>query len=91
MAIKTIPLRDVDEYTENIYEAVCVMSGQARHVLNDHIVEKSIREAETEEYGVFDEIEEKTPENYVEKEKPTTEAIAQFLSGNIAWRRRKNF
>ena len=48
MAIKTIPLRDVDEYTENIYEAVCVMSGQARRVLNDRIVERSLREAETE-------------------------------------------
>ena len=58
MAIKTIPLRDVDEYTENIYEAVCVMSGQARRVLNDRIVERALREAETEEYGVFDEIEE---------------------------------
>ena len=91
MAIKTIPLRDVDEYTENIYEAVCVMSGQARRVLNDRIVGRSLREAETEEYGVFDEIEEKTPEDYEEKEKETTEAIAQFLSGDIAWRRRENF
>ncbi|SVA00612.1 uncharacterized protein METZ01_LOCUS53466 [marine metagenome] len=67
------------------------MSGQARRVLNDRIVETSLREAEIEEYGVFDEIEEKTPEQYEEKEKVTTEAIAQFLSGNIPWRRRKSF
>ena len=67
------------------------MSGQARRVLNDRIVERSIREAETEEYGVFDEIEERTAEDYEEKEKEPTEAIAQFLSGDIAWRRRKNF
>ena len=67
------------------------MSGQARRVLNDRIVERSLREAETEEYGVFDEIEERTPEHYEEKEKETTEAIAQFLSGNISWRRRESF
>ena len=29
--------------------------------------------------------------SYEEKEKETTEAIAQFLSGNIAWRRRESF
>jgi len=90
MAIKTIPLREVEEKVENIYEAVAVMSGQARRILNERIVEASLRDLEPEEYGVFDEVEEKTPEQYEEKEKPTTEAISQFLSGDVVWRRRKN-
>ena len=87
MAIKTIQLRNVEQEVENMYEAVCIMSGQAKRVLDDRIVEASIKHAEEEEeYGVFDEIEEKKPEDYIELEKSTTVAIEQFFDGDVKWK-----
>ena len=35
MGIKTIPLRSIEEKVDNIYEAVVVMSGQAKRVLDE--------------------------------------------------------
>ena len=58
MGIKTIPLRSIEEKVDNIYEAVVVMSGQAKRVLDERIVQESIKDAEEDDYGVFDEIEE---------------------------------
>ena len=69
MGIKTIPLRSIEEKVDNIYEAVVVMSGQAKRVLDERIVQESIKDAEEEDYGVFDEVEEKSPEDYIELEK----------------------
>ena len=52
MGIKTIQLRSIEEKVENMYEAVCIMSGQAKRVLDDRIVQASIKDAEEEEdYG----------------------------------------
>ena len=87
MAIKTIRLRNIEKKVENMYEAVCIMSGQAKRVLDDRIVEASIKHAEEEEeYGVFDEVEEKKPEDYIELEKSTTVAIEQFFDGDVKWK-----
>ena len=55
MSIKTIPLRNIEEKVENMYEAVCIMSGQAKRILDERIVQASIKDAEEEDYGVFDE------------------------------------
>ena len=89
MGIKTVPLRNIEEKTDNIYEAVVVMSGQAKIVLDERIVQKSIKEAEEEDYGVFDEIEEKSPEDYIELEKTTSIAIKQFMDGDVKWRKKE--
>ena len=89
MAIKTIPLRRVEEKVENMYEAVCIMFGQAKRILDDRIVEASIKDAEEEDYGVFDEIQEKSPEDYVELEKTTSVAIEQFIEGSVKWRKKE--
>ena len=35
--------------------------------------------------GVYDQIEEKNPEDYEELEKVTTEAVNEFFDGNIKW------
>ena len=51
MAIKTIPLRSIEEKVDNIFEAVCVMSGQAKRVLDERILQASIKDAEEEDYG----------------------------------------
>ena len=87
MAIKTIPLRSIEEKVDNIFEAVVVMSGQARRVLDERIVQASIKDAEEEDYGVFDEIEEKSPEDYIELEKTTSVAVNQFIDGKVKWRK----
>ena len=89
MAIKTIPLRSIEEKVDNIYEAVCVMFGQAKLVLDERIVQASIKDAEEEDYGVFDEIQEKSPEDYVELEKTTSVAVNQFIDGDVKWRKKE--
>ena len=90
MGIKTIPLRSVEEIVENMYEAVCIMSGQAKLVLDDRILQASIKDAEEEEdYGVFDEVKEISPEDYVEMEKTTSVAVDQFIEGSVKWRKKE--
>ena len=90
MGIKTIQLRNVEEKVENMYEAVCIMSGQAKRVLDDRILQASIKEAEEEEdYGVFDEVKEVSPEDYVEMEKATSVAVEQFMEGSVKWRKKE--
>ena len=90
MGIKTIQLRSVEEKVENMYEAVCIMSGQAKRVLDDRILQASIKDAEEEEdYGVFDEVKEVSPEDYVEMEKTTSVAVEQFIEGSVKWRKKE--
>ena len=90
MGIKTIQLRNVEEKVENMYVAVCIMSGQAKRVLDDRILQASIKDAEEEEdYGVFDEVKEVSPEDYVEMEKTTSVAIEQVMEGSVKWRRKE--
>ena len=89
MAIKTVPLRSIEDKVENMYEAVCIMFGQAKRILDDRIVEASIKDAEEEDYGVFDEIQEKSPEDYVELEKTTSVAVEQFIEGSVKWRKKE--
>ena len=90
MGIKTIQLRSIEEKVENMYEAVCIMSGQAKLVLDDRILQASIKDAEEEEdYGVFDEVKEISPEDYVEMEKTTSVAVDQFIEGSVKWRKKE--
>lgn len=87
MGIKTIPFRDVEEHADNMYEAVAAMFSQARRELGERVLEATLQEVESDDYGVFDEVEESTPEEYVEKEKVTTVAINKFLDGDVTWRK----
>jgi len=87
MGIKTIPFRDVEEHADNMYEAVAAMFNQARRELGERVLEATLQEVESDDYGVFDEVEESTPEEYVEKEKVTTVAINKFLDGDVTWRK----
>ena len=90
MGIKTVPLRSIEDIVENMYEAVCIMSGQAKRVLDDRILQASIKDAEEEEdYGVFDEVKEISPEDYVEMEKTTSVAVDQFIEGSVKWRKKE--
>jgi len=87
MALEPLSIRNMEEKTSDIFEAVVVMSKRAKQILNNRIVEELITSADEEEVemGVYDQIEEKTPEDYEELEKVTTTAVNEFVDGDIQW------
>jgi len=91
MALKPLSIRNMEEKTSDIFEAVVVMSKRAKQILNDRIVEEIITSADEEELemGVYDQIEEKNPEDYEELEKVTTAAVNEFVDGDIQWANQK--
>ena len=89
MGLKTIPFREIENQAENMYEAVAAMSGQARVELQERIVSRVISEHQEEELDVYDDYEEKKPEDYEELEKVTTLAVNKFLEGDVNWKKIK--
>ena len=87
MALKPLSIRNMEEKTSDIFEAVVVMSKRAKQILNNRIVEEIITSADEEELemGVYDQIEEKNPDDYEELEKVTTVAVNEFVDGDIQW------
>ena len=92
MALEPLSIRNMEEKTSDIFEAVVVMSKRAKQILNNRIVEEIITSADEEEVemGVYDQIEEKNPEDYEELEKVTTAAVNEFVDGNIQWDQKEN-
>ena len=87
MAVKPLALRKLEKQTKNIYEAVVVMSKRARQINQERYEEKVMNETDDiSEFDVLDELPQVNPEDYEEKEKVTTEALDQFLSGDVQWR-----
>ena len=91
MGLEPLSIKNMEEKTSDIFEAVIVMSKRAKQILGNRIVEEMIESAEEEELemGVYDQIEEKNPEDYEELEKVTTEAVNEFFDGNIKWVKRE--
>ena len=87
MPLKPLSIRNMEEKTSDIFEAVVIMSKRAKQILNNRIVEEIIASADEEEVemGVYDQIEEKNPEDYEELEKVTTLAVNEFIDGGIQW------
>ena len=87
MGLEPLSIKNMEEKTSDIFEAVIVMSKRAKQILGNRIVEEMIESTEEEELemGVYDQIEEKNPEDYEELEKVTTEAVNEFFDGNIKW------
>ena len=86
MSLKPVSFREIEEQTGDMYEAVVVMERRAKQILRDRLVEKSIKEEESREMGVFDEVpDEIDPETYQEVEKVTTVAIEEFINGDLTW------
>ena len=86
MSLKPVSFREIEEQTDDIYEAVVVMERRAKQILRDRLVEKIIKEEESREMGVFDEVpDEIDPETYQEVEKVTTVAIEEFINGDLTW------
>jgi DNA-directed RNA polymerase subunit K/omega len=86
MSLKPVSFREIEEQTVDMYEAVVVMERRAKQILRDRLVEKIIKEEESREMGVFDEVpDEIDPETYQEVEKVTTVAIEEFINGDLTW------
>ena len=87
MALEPLSIRNMEEKTSDIFEAVVIMSKRAKQILNNRIVEEIMTSADEEEMemGVYDQIEEKNPEDYEELEKVTTTAVNEFVDGDIQW------
>ncbi len=86
MGLKPLSIQKMEDRTEDIYEAVVVMSKRAKQVLNNRIMEKMIDAAiEDVEMGVYDQVVDENPEDYVESEKATTVAINEFMDGKLKW------
>ena len=90
MGLKTLPFRDIEDQADNLYEAVAAMSGQARNELQEQILNKKISSHNEEVLDVFDEVEEPSPDEYIEKEKITSVAIDKFFKGKVLWRKIKH-
>lgn len=86
MALEPISIRDLEEKTEDVFEAVVVMIRRSKQIIHQRLVEKMLNDEGMEELSVLDPIpEEKDIEDYIEMEKPTTIAINDFLSGQVKW------
>ncbi|HJL77766.1 MAG TPA: DNA-directed RNA polymerase subunit omega [Candidatus Marinimicrobia bacterium] len=86
MSLKPLSFRQIEEQTGDIYEAVVVMERRAKQILRDRLVEKIIKEEESRDMGVFDEVpDEIDPETYQEVEKVITVAIEEFINGDLTW------
>jgi len=102
MGLQTIPFRKIEEHTEDIFEAVTVISKRARQIIGDRYVIEEERRREEEnldEIGGEDELAptydveevEIDRETYEQKLKPTTMALQEFLSGELKWEKQTMF
>ncbi len=91
MAVKPLALRKLEKQSKNIYESVVVMSKRARQINQDRYEEKVINETDDiSELDVLDELPQVDPDEYEEKEKVTTEAMDEFLSGDLQWKEQES-
>ena len=85
MSLETLSIRDIEEKTADIYEAVVILSKRTRQIIQSRMIERAMEERGGEDLGVFDVSEDKNPEDYVEMVKPSTIAVSDFLDGKINW------
>ncbi|MEE2876400.1 MAG: hypothetical protein VX822_01275 [Candidatus Neomarinimicrobiota bacterium] len=87
MSVEPVHFRDMDEKSEDIFEAAIVIGKRARQIIAERIARNEIvtfdRDSEMEETEFSEEVE---PEHeYVEMEKATTEALGEFLKDELEW------
>ena len=85
MALEPNSIRRMEDQTQDVYEAVVVMSKRAKQVLGNRIVEEIMDSNEEVEMGVYDQVIEKNPEDYEELDKATTVAVNEFIEGGLKW------
>ena len=86
MALKPISVREIEEKTMDVFEAVVVMTKRSKQVIHQRLVDRMLDDEGEIELTALDAIpEEMDPEDFIEMEKPTTIAIQDFLSGQVKW------
>jgi DNA-directed RNA polymerase subunit K/omega len=86
MALKPISVREIEEKTMDVFEAVVVMTQRSKQIIHQRMVERMLDDEGEIELTALDAIpEEKDPEDYIEMEKPSTVAIDEFLAGQVKW------
>ena len=86
MALKPISIRDMEEKTVDVYEAVVVMTKRSKQIIHERLVEKALKSEVGEELSALDPVpEEIDPDDYIEIENPSTVAIDDFLTGKVKW------
>jgi len=101
MGLKTVPFRKIEEHTEDIFEAVTVISKRARQIIGDRYVIEEERRREEENLDEIGGEEEVTPAYEVDTEidreaydsvvKPTTAGLTEFLAGDLKWEKQAMF
>ena len=90
MGLEPISIKNMEEKTNDLYEAVVIMSKKAKQVINERTIEKLMRVSDETEMGVFDEEENINPEDYEELTKPTTVAVDLFVNGDLEWKKKSS-
>ena len=96
MGIKTIPFRDIEKKTTDIFEAVSIVGRRARQITADRFViqeELRLEEENLEEIGGADDLyngnelglEILNKEEADKVIKPVTKALDEFLNGELEW------
>lgn len=94
MALKTIPFRELEKHTPDMFEAVTIVAKRARYIRADRFIireEKRREEESLEEISGLDELEERDPEYEIKKlefdkvEKPVTQALNELLEEKLEW------
>ena len=91
MSLKPLSLRELENKTDDIYEAVVVMTLRSKQLIQDRLVEKALNMDTEVDMAVFDPIpEEIDPDDYEEMDKVTTVAVNDFMGGKVKWRFAEN-
>jgi len=93
MGIEPIDLREIDQNTSNIYEAVIVAAKKARQINNENRLEYNARLGLINNKGLEDDIEDLQNEDqlkisleFEKKSKPHTQALNDLLKSQIEYR-----
>ena len=80
MNIKTIPMSDLMERCDDIYQAVMIVAKRAKQIIDERVIPFD----ENEEVEDSIEFEEPIITTYIDK--PENIALEEFLNGELQWR-----
>ncbi len=100
MALKTIPFRELEKHTNDMFEAVTIVAKRARQITADRFIireEKRREEESLEDVTIVEELEERSPDyeqkkiEFDRKDKPVTAAVNELLDSNLEWKHPLDF
>jgi len=88
MAVSTTNLNDLENYVDNVYEAIVIIAKRAKQINDEQkrIIETEISfddDADIYDDDNDDEIERNDEPRYIKLPKPTKIALQELLSGDI--------